>query len=309
MRAVWIEQGQATVTSRPMPTAGTGEALLGLRVAALSPWDLQLPTGFAGTPGVTAVATVLEAAEPSLVGRRVTLRHPVSCGVCRRCHTLQPHLCALPRSVYAGHLPGALAEFFTWPTKDLVVIPDGVRDYDAALVHGVARTRPALAQAIASGRLLVLGRGALAPIAALTLRNRQVDVYLGPGTEGAAHRFNRFGVGNDPGGRFPLVLAIIQQPEELAEALLRVTPGGTLLVDPVAAVLPAQDLSRALRSQVTIQALPAPDYAEALSRLKLKEVCEGLSKVREECFPLQRADDALNFAKRQGTLQILVENS
>ncbi len=95
---------------------------------------------------------------------------------------------------------------------------------------------------------------------------------------------------------------------DLAAALTRVEPGGIVLVDGEAGTQLAGDITTAINRGVSIQGLAPGSLTEALKRLALRDVCESLSKVREESLSLSNAPQALAKACTPGALQILVDN-
>lgn len=308
MIALWLEDGGATVREVPAPEPGPCEALLQLRVAALSPADVTSTSAFTGTPGTDAVASVLSSPVSEQLGQRVVLRHPVSCGSCRGCLAQREHHCSAPLTVSSGRLGGALAERFVWPASHLVAVPSAVRDYDAVMARSLAAGRAALSHADGVNRLLVVGNGPRPTVIALALRAHQRMVHLSADDEARAERFKRFGVLRDPGGRFPLVIHCPAPNSDLAATLRRVEHGGTILIDGSAGTTIGGNIEAAIQMDVRIGSLGAGPLPEALDRLAMKEVCESLSKVREESFPLSRADQALAAARATGALQILVDN-
>jgi threonine dehydrogenase-like Zn-dependent dehydrogenase len=308
MEALWLEDGIAQMCDLPAPEPTVTEALLQLRVAAISPSDIASPASFTGHPGTDAVATVLASPITAQIGQRVILRHPIACGLCRGCLAGRRDHCSAPLTVSSGLKSGALAQNFVWPADHLVPVPSDVRDYDAVLAYGLARGRAARAEASQVDRLLVMGDGPRPPVAALALRSHRRMVHLAVDDESRAERFKRFNVLRDPGGRFPLVLYTPAAVDDLASALRRVEAGGTILLDAIAGTQLAGDIAPAISRDVSIRALGPGSLTDALSKLALKDVCESLAKVREVSLPMAKADLALAKARNPGTLQVLVDN-
>ena len=308
MDALWLEGGTARMRTMPEPAARAGQALLQLRVAALGPADIATPTSFTGTPGTDAVATVLSSPLTEQIGQRVVLRHPITCGACRSCHAQDDSHCSSPLAIASGGLPGALSQTFAWPASHLVPVPKAVRDYDAVMAFGLAAGRAALPNAMTVNRLLVMGDGPRPPVVALALRAHQRMVHLAVADEQRAERLKRFELLRDPGGHFPLVVYCPCQGADLAAALRRVEPGGTILIDSSAGRTISADLAQAIARDVRLRSLGNGSLTEALGRLAMREVCESLAKVREESFPLRQADLALAAARTAGAFQVLVDN-
>jgi len=133
-------------------------------------------------------------------------------------------------------------------------------------------------------------------------------VHIAVEDEGRAERFKRFGVLRDPGGRFPLVIFCPTTSADLSAPLERVEAGGTLLVEGSAGTSIYGDIALAMARGMQIGQLPPGSLADALQRLARRDVCESLAKVREESFPLAKAQLAMAQARTSGALQILVDN-
>src|ERR1700738_662200 len=133
--AVHLENGMVTLRRVPMPHRHPGFALLRLLMAGICNTDLELQRGyygFSGTPGHEFVAQVAEADTPGLVGKRVvgesnSARFPPRGG--RR--GLGRH-CPERSVLGIVNHPGAFAEYFTLPERNLHVLPGQISSERAA---------------------------------------------------------------------------------------------------------------------------------------------------------------------------------
>ena len=128
------------------PVPSQGEALLRTTAVGLCGSDLHwLNEGTTGD-GEIAQPFVLGHEFAGIVeggileGERVAVDPQVSCEVCEFCLEGNPNL--FPNHIFAGQAPqdGALREFMAWPTRNLIPVPVGFTDEDAAMLEplGVA---------------------------------------------------------------------------------------------------------------------------------------------------------------------------
>ncbi len=182
MLAVHLENGAVTTRQVPLPARPPGFALLRLLVAGICNTDLELQRGyygFAGTPGHEFVAEVVEADQPTLVGRRVTGEINLACTACHWCRKGLGRHC--PNRTVLGIVkhPGAFAEFLTLPERNLHVIPEGIPVERAVFTEPLAAACEILDQvSIPPGETVaVLGDGKLGLLVALVLNAHGYPVH------------------------------------------------------------------------------------------------------------------------------------
>src|SRR5258708_29813961 len=95
MHAIQLENGAVRVRNVRTPRRQEQHALIRLLYGGVCNTDLELRRGyycFRGTPGHEFVGEVVEAGEPSLVGKRVGGGINLACGTCDWCgRGLGPH--------------------------------------------------------------------------------------------------------------------------------------------------------------------------------------------------------------------------
>lgn len=135
MRAVvYAGEGRVEVGDVPRPALeGVGDALVEVHLAAICGSDLHLLHG--KTPGVRTggiighefVGEVVDAADETLVGRRVLGSFLIACGRCEACTGRRFNHCrhrrALGLGTLAGDLDGAQAEFVRVPDASVNLLP------------------------------------------------------------------------------------------------------------------------------------------------------------------------------------------
>src|SRR5271169_2257079 len=129
MLAVHLENGAVSTRQVPIPPRPEGFALLRLLAGGICNTDLELQRGyygFSGTPGHEFVAEVVKAETPALIGKRVVGEINLACGHCDWCAQELGRHCPNRSVLGIVRHPGAFAEFFTLPERNLHVLPDDV---------------------------------------------------------------------------------------------------------------------------------------------------------------------------------------
>jgi len=186
-------------------------------------------------------------------------------------------------------------------------VPLQVRDYDAVMLYGVAAGLAALPRSSSFQRILVSGRSSRAMCAAIALKNRNCSVFASIPDDHATGALKRFGVQRDPGGLFPFVVACPRSSDELESALRRVEPEGHLALLQTGCQPLHADLSRAVRRGIKVEGFPPEPLELAMERLRRKELCEALSRARNQTFRLADGEKAATAAM-EDPLTVLIDN-
>jgi propanol-preferring alcohol dehydrogenase len=245
--AVLTAPGQPlAITDLPMPAAGPGEVLLGVRACGVCRTDLHVRDGELPDPhvplvlGHEIVGTVMARGDGVDIQPGTRVGVPwlgATCGVCAFCRSGRENLC--PRAQFTGYTRnGGYAEYTIADARYCFPIPDEYTDAAAAplLCAGLIGHR-ALRKAGDAGRLGLYGFGAAAHIVAQVAvwEGRRVFAFTRPG-DAAAQRFARqLGaewVGDSTAAPpEPLDAAILFAPVGalVPQALRSVAPGGVVV--------------------------------------------------------------------------------
>lgn len=151
MKAMVLEKFGAPLQLKevPVPRPGPNEALIrvgacgiGLTVVSMIATPGRV-TSFPRIPGHEIAGTVVEVgAEVKTIrpGQRVTNHFYLTCGNCRYCRSGRETLCENFRGNVGAACDGGYAEYVVLPERNLVVIPDGVSDVDAAVASDAIAT-------------------------------------------------------------------------------------------------------------------------------------------------------------------------
>ena len=138
-----------TLEEVPMPKPGPNEALIrvracgvGLTVVAMIGTPGRI-TRFPRIPGHEIAGEIVEVgSEVRTVkaGTRVTNHFYLTCGNCRYCRSGRETLCENFRGNVGSGCDGGYAEYVVLPERNLVPIPDGVTDLEAAVASDAIAT-------------------------------------------------------------------------------------------------------------------------------------------------------------------------
>lgn len=133
------------VEDLPDPTAGAGEVVIDVTATALNHLDVDVREGISrfpvepphimGVEPVGRIAELGEGVEGWSVGDRVAAYLIAVCGSCTYCRTGRESLCEAPAWFIGMGTGGAYAEKVVCKPAQLIRIPDGVSDVDAAAGH------------------------------------------------------------------------------------------------------------------------------------------------------------------------------
>jgi NADPH:quinone reductase-like Zn-dependent oxidoreductase len=130
------------VEELPDPTPGAGEVVIDVTATALNHLDCDVRDGTSrfpiafphilGVEPVGRIATLGEGVEGWSVGDRVAAYLIATCGHCVYCRTGRESLCTAPDWFIGMGTGGGYAEQVTCKASQLIPIPDGVSDVEAA---------------------------------------------------------------------------------------------------------------------------------------------------------------------------------
>ncbi|MEU8913981.1 alcohol dehydrogenase catalytic domain-containing protein [Streptomyces nigrescens] len=167
---------EVTIEQVPAPVPGDDELLVRTTVVGVCGSDTHAAAGhhpfidLPYHPGHEAVGTVAatgSGADDFAPGDRVIVEPNLYCGGCAQCRSGRYNICQ-ELKVFGCQTPGAMADLFTIPADRVHRIPDGMTDFQAALVEPLATPVHAVAKAgdLTGRTVAVLGAG---PIGLLSL--------------------------------------------------------------------------------------------------------------------------------------------
>lgn len=186
MERVFVEAlNSVTTVDAEVPTPAEGEVLVRTTRSGICGSDTHAVAGHHPLlpppyyPGHEA-AGVVEALGPGVdgpaVGQRVMLKPNIACGECVNCRAGRTNACQTLAWIGcdpSNEHPGAMAEFFLAPAKNLYPVGEDVNDDQAVLVECLATPVHAvrLAGDVAGANVVVLGAGTIGLFAVIAARH------------------------------------------------------------------------------------------------------------------------------------------
>ncbi len=182
--AVYLEKGRLEVQQRPLPEVGPGQVLLRVSHCGVCGTDLHLIVEGWGRPGSIGgheysgtVVAVGPGVDLWQVGDRVVGGPEPSCGSCASCCAGRPSLCTAHGAPGVAPFQGAFAEYKLVSAAQLLRIPPGLSERDAALAEPLAVALHGITlSGIRPGeRALITGAGPIGMLTLAALRARGVE--------------------------------------------------------------------------------------------------------------------------------------
>ncbi len=311
-----VFDGQLKLTSDyPLPIPGEGEALVRVTLAGICNTDLEITRGymdFHGVLGHEFVGIVHEAADSTLLGRRVVGEINAACGKCTPCLTGMPTHCTQRTVLGIAGRDGSFADYLVLPQANLHVVPDTLTDEQAVFVEPLAAALEVLDQVHIrpTDHVIVLGDGKLGLLVAQVLRLVGCDLAVIGKHPAKLARLTTLGISTltseqraDPWA--DVVVDCTGNPSgfEMARSLLR--PRGTLVLKSTFHGTPPLALTPVVVDEVTIVGSRCGPFAAALRILErgLVVVADLVSGV----YPLRDGLAAFAHAVEPDALKILLK--
>ena len=295
----------------PMPRAPGGESLVRVLRAGICNTDVEITRGYLGYRGILGHEFVGIVTEGETKGARVVGEINAYDGTCPTC--LRGDVTHCPNRTTLGivNRDGALAEFFTLPTRNLHRVPDIVSDAQAVFTEPLAaaceitdrvHVRP-------TDRVCVIGDGKLGLLCAQVLHLTGCDLLAVGRHVNKLMILKMRGIATsvDPDsirGGFDVVVECTGQADgfEMARRLLR--PRGALVLK--STFHGAQDMAFApiVIDEISIVGSRCGPFEPAL-RLLEKNLVDVESMISAE-FPLSRGVEAFQAATRAGMLKVQI---
>lgn len=316
MLAVHLESGQVSIWQTAVPVRPPAFALIRMLVAGICNTDLELLRGyhgFAGTPGHEFVGEVIEADDPSLLGRRVVGEINLPCGHCDYCAIGLGRHCAKRKVLGIVNHPGAFAEYLVLPESNLHVVPDELRNDEAVFLEPLAAACEILdqVQIPAGEHVAVLGDGKLGLLVAQVLNTHGCHVTLYGRHENKLALVRRAGVEAiaselRPHATFQLAVDCTGSARGLQDAIAMVRPRGTVVMKSTVHGKVTIDTAPVIVNEITLVGSRCGRFEAAMQLLRSGKV-DVFGFVSSE-FQLRQAPVAFEEAARRGVLKVLLRN-
>lgn len=315
MQALWLEGGRLTLRSDvPRPEPPGGEALIRVIRAGICNTDIELVRGYYPFTGILGheFVGVVERGPAHMMGRRVVGEINAVCHGCQACRSGRPTHCERRTvlGIVARH--GVFAEYLTLPEENLHLVPDDVPTDMAVFVEPLAAAMEIQEQVSVSAgdRALVVGDGKLGQLVAQTL------ALTGCQLDAAGHHASKLALLAARGIRTIAPGDVVQHAYDIAvecsggpggfEVARRgVRPRGTLVLKSTYAGPLTFDASAAVVDELTLIGSRCGPFAKAIELLAGRRV--DLLPLVSARYPLARALEAFDHARRPGVLKVLLD--
>ena len=320
MKALRFDGNLRLVRDAPIPQR-EGESLVRVICAGICNTDLEIVKGYSnfhGTPGHEFSGRVIESVDGSLVGKRVVGEINAGCGVCHDCVRGDSRHCVERTVLGIKGRDGAFAEFLTLPHRNLIRLPDAVRDEAAIFVEPLSAALSILEQVSVSSldRVAVVGDGKLAQLIVLGLSRKGCSLSVIGRHEAKLQRAREFGAdhvylentafaNNDES--YDLVIEASGSPGGLTSALRLVRPRGTVVLKSTHHGITTVDMSQVVVNEVTIVGSRCGRFQRAIEMLpSCQDKLIGLITHR---FPLDEGIRAFEAATDPANMKVILQMS
>jgi threonine dehydrogenase-like Zn-dependent dehydrogenase len=315
MLAVHIENGSVAVREVERPARPKGFALLRLLVGGICNTDLELQRGyygFVGTPGHEFVAEVVEAETHELLGKRVVGEINIACTCCDWCRKGLGRHCPQRRVLGILNQPGAFAEFFVLPERNLHVLSDCMPLERAVFTEPLSAACEVLDQVnIPPGETIaVLGDGKLGLLVAQVLDAHGYPVRLyGRHWEklriaAAAGVMTELTEGKLPIAAFDWVVDATGNPDGLRAAAAMARPCGTVILKSTVHGMVPVDMAPIVVNELTLIGSRCGRFEAALPLLEHELI--RVEEMITDRFKLADAPKAFARAAERGAMKVLL---
>ena len=317
MKALRFENNKLNLSEIEKPFK-EDEALIRVVKTGICNTDLEIVrgyAGFSGTIGHEFVGIVEESDDsPELVGKRVIGEINAGCGICERCKLGDSRHCVERTVLGIINRDGCHAEFLTLPTRNLLEVPDGVTNEQAAFAEPLAAAFGITEQVEVSSEtsVAVIGDGKLGILCAWALalksdnlkligkhRNKLTTAENGGHLEGVLLED-----ANKLKSEFDVVVEASGSESGFETALDLVKPRGKLVLKSTFSGKPTWEAWRVVVDEITIVGSRCGMFSPALDILKSGKV-DVTSLITEE-FPLSKGVEAMEKAAQKGVMKVLL---
>src|SRR5262245_15089853 len=319
MKALRFEDNKLRLADVAIPRRD-GEALIRTTMAGICSTDVEIARGYAefrGTLGHEFVGVVEESPDGSQIGRRVVGEINAGCGQCDLCRGNDPRHCPDRTALGIRGRDGAFAEYLSLPSRNLLVVPDGVSDRQAVFTEPLAAALAILDQVEirASHRVAVVGDGKLGQLISRVIAGTGCDLTLIgkhdaklelaalAGVKTAKLRAGEIGL---RGANFDFVVEASGSSGGIEIALDLIRPRGAIILKSTFRGAVRLDTSRIVVNEVSVIGSRCGRFETALRLLESGGVEVEPLVARE--YQLADGLEAMAEAARPGTLKVLLTN-
>jgi 2-desacetyl-2-hydroxyethyl bacteriochlorophyllide A dehydrogenase len=313
MRSLWLEDQTLSLRDISRPNK-PGEVLIHIRLSGICGTDLELARGYypyTGVPGHEFVGEVIDAPDKTWVGKRVVGEINAVCGDCEQCQNGRPTHCENRTVLGIVNRDGVHAEYTSLPLANLHFVPPSVSDEAAVFTEPLAAALEIQEQVHIqpTDRVLLIGAGRLGQLIAQTLALTGCDLRV-VARHPLQHRLlakrgiKLIAEDEVQPRQWDVVVEATGSPSGFMLARQAIRPRGTLVLKSTYRGEMTINWSPFVVDEITIVGSRCGPFAPALRLLERGEVDPTV--LIAERYPLRRALEAYETAKKPGMLKVLL---
>lgn len=318
MKAVIFDEELKLVNDYKKPEPQNGEALVKVSMAGICNTDYEITKGYMGYKGIlghefVGVVEEINGEDKSLLGKRVVGEINNGCGECEWCHNGLERHCFNRETLGIWKKDGCMAEYLTWPLKNLLEVPENVSDEQAVFVEPLAAGLEILEQLHIQPiqKVILLGDGKLGLTTALALNASNIDVLL------VGKHQNKLDIAKAQGVKTKLLadLEIKKEWDFVIEAtgsisgfetaLALTKPRGTLVLKSTVAASKEFNLAPVVIDEIRVQGSRCGQFLPALKLLASEKI--DFSPLISGVYSLEQSMEAFDKNKEKDVLKVLIK--
>lgn len=290
-----------------------GEAIVRVVLSGICNTDLEIARGYAGfrgTLGHELVGVVEDAGGGTLAkGTRVVGEINAGCGTCALCETGDSRHCPTRTVLGIVGRDGTHADLVRLPARNLLGVPDNVRDEAAVFAEPLAAALGVIERCPieAGARVAIIGDGKLGLLCAMGLA-RFHPLLVGKHREKLALargiETSSIDEARRRGRTFDIVIEASGGASGFELALDMLRPQGALVLKSTFHGATPIDAARIVVEEIRVIGSRCGRFAPALDVLARNEV--DVTSLITDVMPLDRAEAAIECAATPGVLKILL---
>lgn len=317
MKALRFDGQKVTLDDVQLPN--TSETLVRVTMSGICNTDLEIVRGYAGFTGTIGheFVGVVEKCDddPTKIGRRVVGEINAGCGKCDKCISGDSRHCDARTVLGIVNRDGAHAEFVSIPTRNLVVVPDGLSDEKAVFAEPLAAAIGIAerVQISKTDKIAVIGDGKLGLFCAFAMKQKTDQVTLIGKHESklalAAKRDIRTlllgKIDADIHRQFDIVVEASGSESGFATAVDLVRPRGTIVLKSTFHGTPTWPAARIVVDEIAVVGSRCGRLRDAIDLM-----ASGLvdpTDMIDDVLPLSDGVMAMERTAEKGTLKILLK--
>ncbi len=317
MKALRFENNKLNLSDVERPHR-ENEALIRVVKSGICNTDLEIVRGYAGFEGTIGhefVGVVEECADsPELIGKRVVGEINAGCGICEKCYAGDSRHCEQRTVLGIIKRDGCHAEFLNLPTRNLLEVPAGISDEQAAFTEPLAAAYGITEQIeiLPEIDVAVIGDGKLGILCAwsLALKNNNLKLI-------GKHR-DKLKIAENGGNVEGILLENVENLENYFDvvveasgsesgfetALNLIKPRGKIVLKSTFSGKPAWEAWRVVVDEITIVGSRCGKFSPALNILKSGKI--NVESLISEVLPLSKGVEAIKKASETGVMKVLL---